>query len=357
MRYELVNGGAMAAKKSPNSKLTGKEPVFIIKPVMKGHGLDYLHLTLAVLVVVLIGFAFALAYSKPASVSTPCSANSISCSTPQHNESAVLSAADHALVYYSSINTSLSLLPYYTLANRSTASYVPNGRYWLVMIPYQSPFNSSITYNFSMVIYDSNLSVRNAFINSVIPRELSYRSVAALGAVAMDNTAACNTTRPIPVYLITDPYAPGAFAAVNSLLAAKAFYGNSIYTDYFVVYSNYAISKYQGFGIGQTQLLGNYMYCASKQSNFSRFMSNLGIEFTGEPLDNVSLGDVARGSSLSIGPLTACLANSSTAINYQAQLASNFNITSTPQLIVNCKYLTIPQTLYYAINYSLKGTH
>ncbi len=343
----------------PNGKgkrsngLGGKEPVFIVKPVARGHGLDYLHVTLVVLVVVLVGLAFALAYSKPANL-VSCQGNSSgSCGSPQHNQSQVLAAADHALVYYSSLNTSLSLLPYYSLVNRSTASYVPSGKYWLVIIPYLSPFNRNTIYNFSMLISDSNLSVRNAFVNSVTPSAKGGESVAALGTVGIDDLAACNVTKPIPVYLITDPYAPGAFAALRSALNASSLYGNSIATKYFVVFSSYAISRYPGFGLQQTQLLGDYMYCASRQRNFGQFVSNLSIAYTGQPLNNLTLYDVAEGSSLNTGSLAACLDNSSQTINYQAQLAASYNITSTPQFIVNCKYLTLPQTLDYAINYSL----
>ncbi len=343
----------MAAKKP--SKLGGKEAVFIVKPVAKGHGLDYLHIVLGVLVVILVAFAFVLASSKPATVISGCTANSTGCSTPQHNASAVLSAADQALVYYSSLNTSLSLLPYYALVNESTASYVPSGKYWLVVTPYLSPYNKSITYNFTMLLYDSNLTVKNAFINSLVPSASRTKSVVALGTIAIDATAACNTTRPIPIYLITDPYAPGAIDAISKLINASSLYGNSIDSQYFMVFSKYAIAKYQVFGVPQTQLMGNYMYCASKQPGFRQFISNLSIAYTGEPLSNLTLTNVAEGSSLDLGSLHACLSNSSTAINYQAELASRFNITSTPQIIVNCKYLTLPQTLDYAINYSLKG--
>jgi hypothetical protein len=345
----------MAAKK-PSNKMSGKEAVFIVKPVIKGHGLDYLHVVLGVLVVILIAFAFVLANSKPANViSSGCGANSISCSTPQHNASVVLSAANHALVYYASLNTSLSLLPYYSLVNESTASYVPGGKYWLVVIPYLSPYNKSITYNFTMLVYDSNLTVKNAFINSIVPSESKTDSVVALGTVGIDQTAACNATKPIPIYLITDPYSPGALPAIGRLINASATYGNSIDAQYFMVFSKYAITKYTAFGVQQTQLLGNYMYCASKQPSFRQFISNLSIAYTGQPLNNLTLTNVAEGSALNMGSLGACLSNSSTAINYQAELASRFNITSTPQIIVNCKYLTLPQTLDYAINYSLKS--
>ena len=54
--------------------------------------------------------------------------------------------------------------------------------------------------------------------------------------------------------------------------------------------------------------------------------------------------------------MTACLENSSASIDYQAEMASSYNITATPQFIVNCKYFTLPQTLDYAINYALKNS-
>ncbi len=345
----------MKKQNRQSSKLSGKEPVFIVKPVIKGHGLDYLHITLAVLVIILIGVAFALTFSKPATVVTQScqSSNSIAGCGPAHNQSQVLSAAEHALVYYGNINSSLSLLPYYSLINSSTAYYVPSGKYWLVLIPYLSPFNRAAVLNFSMLIYDSNLSVKSAFVNSLTPINEGGKSVVGLGTVGLDNTAVCNTTRPLPVYLITDPYAPGALPAIRTTINASAKYGDSIDVKYFMVFSSYAIAKYQGYGVQQTQQLGNYMYCASKQQNFRQFISNLSIAYTGQPPSDATLEDVALGSSLNATALNACLSNSSTAIDYQAEFASHYNITSTPQLIVNCKYITIPQTLDYAINYSL----
>lgn len=345
----------MAAKRRSVGKLDGKEPVFIVKPVAKGHGLDYLHLTLIVLVLVLVAFALAVAYSKPATLSGCQGSNSTGCVQTQHNQSSILAAADRALVYYASVNTSLSLLPYYSLVNRSTASYVPAGKYWLVIIPYISPFNRTSVYNFTILVYDSNLTVKNAFVNSLTPVNRGSRSVVGLGTVSMDDSSVCNTTKPLPLYLITDPYAPGALDAIRKAINASSLYGNSITARYFMVFSSYAISKYQGFGVQQTQLMGNYMYCASRQSNFRQFISNLSIAYTGQPLNNLTLSQISQGSSLNMGSLSGCLANSSSTINFQARLASNYNITSTPQFIVNCKYLTLPQTLGYAINYSLRS--
>ena len=47
-----------------NVKKTEKEPVFIIRPAMKNYGLDYLHISLIVLVIILVGLALALSFFK-----------------------------------------------------------------------------------------------------------------------------------------------------------------------------------------------------------------------------------------------------------------------------------------------------
>ena len=64
------------------------------------------------------------------------------------------------------------------------------------------------------------------------------------------------------------------------------------------------------------------MYCASKQPNFRQFISNLSIAYTGEPLNNLTLARLRRARRSTCSALNACIANSSTAIDYQAELAS-----------------------------------
>lgn len=356
-------------KKNTNKKMmNGKEPVFLVKPIVRGHGLDYLHLTLAALVVILIVLAFALSFSKPA-VILKCSqiVNNQTCvnstTTPQtysynalHTKSQVLSAAESALPYYQTLNTSLSLLPYYSIVNKANISYVPSDREWIVVIPYLDPYNNAV-YNTSMTLYDSNLSVAGAYLQSVRPVESSSESVTALGAIALTDKTTCTTSNGVvPVYLITDPYAPGAIPSLYSAVNASREFGGKLNLTYYFIFSSYAISKYAGFGQAQTQEIGRYTFCASKQpSKFGDFLSNMSTAFTGEPLSNQTLFDVATGSSLNMASMQSCLTNSSQALDYQSQLASSYNIVATPQFVVDCKYLSIPQTVDYAINYSLGG--
>jgi hypothetical protein len=49
-----------------------KEPVFIVKPALKNFGLDYLHIILIALVIILIALAFALSTFKQGTIITNC---------------------------------------------------------------------------------------------------------------------------------------------------------------------------------------------------------------------------------------------------------------------------------------------
>ncbi len=345
----------MARAKKVDALKGVKEPVFIVKPVARGYGLDYLHVTLVALVVILAGLAFALSFMKPAVVlkcANGTTANG-TCATSVHTSNQVLLSVEKALANYQSVNSSLSLLPYYSLVNRANASYMPSSGRWLVVIPYIDPYNTSITLNFSMLVSDANLTILRAFIQSINPRVSYNETVVGPGSIEIDGAPSCTTTKPVDAYMITDPYAPGAISALRTAFNASRRYGSEINMSYYIVFSRYAISRYQGFGEAQTQAIGDYIFCASKQRGFGDFLSNLSIAFTGQPLSNYTLSDVAQGSSLNMSEMDSCLAGSTQALDYQAQLASKYNIVSTPQFVVDCRYLTIPQTLGYAINYSL----
>ena len=115
------------------------EPVFILKPALKNYGLDYLHIALIALVVILIALAFALAYFKPGVVIKSCDYGAVNgtCTQPVHNSTQALEAAERVMASYAMINTSFSLLPYYALVNDSKVSYLPDAeRIGSSMVPY-----------------------------------------------------------------------------------------------------------------------------------------------------------------------------------------------------------------------------
>jgi hypothetical protein len=349
----------MAEKKNgKQQKISGKEPVFIIRPANKMLGLDYLHITLIVLVIILAVLAFALSTFKQATVTTNCQYGSVNatCNSTVHNSTQALAAAEKDIAAYSNVNTTLSLIPYYSLVNESKVDYLPSNKEWLVVVPYIDPLSNNTKFNISLLLYDSNLSLASSFLQTLKPAVSSNNSVVALGTVNIYGEAACKTATPIPVYLVTDPYAPGALNAINTTINTAKKYGSQINVSYFFIFSGYSQQYYSSFGLVQTQQLGRYMECASTQrGKFPQFISNLSIAFSGRPLENQTLYQIAEGSDLNLTQFGGCMNNVTTTLNIQNQFANLYHIISTPTIIVNCRYSTLPQTINYAINYSLKN--
>jgi hypothetical protein len=348
----------MANKRTEKmSKISSKEPVFIIKPAFKNYGLDYLHISLLALVIILVALAFALSTFKQGVVLTNCQYGSDAngtCNTTIHNSTQALAAAEKVIAAYSNVNTTLSLIPYFSLINQSKVSYLVQTKQWLVVVPYIYPYDTSKAYNISLLLYDSNLTLVNSFIQTLRPATPTNNSVVALGTVSIYGQAACKTATPIPVYVVADPYAPGVLNTLNTSIKVAKQYGNKINVSYFFIFSGYSIQNYGGFGVNQTQQLGRYMECASKQQGrFPQFMSNLSIAYTGKPLANNTLYDVELGSGLNTSEFGTCMQNVTRTLNIQAEFATLYHIISTPTIIVNCRYSTIPQSMNYAINYSL----
>jgi hypothetical protein len=344
-----------------NQKKTAmkKEPVFIIRPVQKNLGLDYLHITLIVLVVALIALAFGISAFKPGPVGCQYGTINGTCATPVHNSTQALHAAEQIIASYGSINTSISLLPYYTLVNQSTVTYNPVQGQWYVSVPYIDPVSKSKTFRVSFSIYDTNLTLATPYTQMISPVTYTNNSVVGLGSVAIAPRAMCKTTAPIPVYLVTDPYSSGAFGAISQAVNT-ARTNSQINMSYYFVFGQPAISQYKGYGAGATQQLGQYLSCASYQPHFQGFAANVSSVFTGVPIPNATLENIAQASNINTTQLNSCLVNASQSLDFQAQLAALYSIQSGPSFVVNCKYDTIPYTLNYSIAYalgSLKSVH
>ena len=340
-----------------------KEPVFIVRPVRKNFGLDYLHISLMVLVIALVALAFGISLFKPgSSAASSCQYGSLNgtCMMPIHNSSQALLGAEKILAAYGSFNSSLSLLPYYSLVNQSSVDYLPSQGQWYISVPYLDPVSHNRVFRVSFSIYDSNLSLATPYTQMLPPISYTNNSVAGLGSVSLSGRTLCQTTAPIPVYLITDPYSPGALGAVSSAVNARREFGSKVNMSYYFVFGAPSIRFYKSFGLVQTQALGQYLSCASRQGNFAGYAANVSSVFTGTPISNSTLYDIATASNLNTTKLNTCLANVSEALNYQAQLSDLYNLRYSPGFVVNCKYGTIPETLNYSIAYalgSLPGTH
>jgi hypothetical protein len=347
----------MAQKTRNAKKAGGKEPVFIIRPALERFGLDYLHISLLALVVILIAVAFALSAFKQGVVLENCQygVTNESCATPAHNSSEALAAAERILASYSTVNTTLALLPYYSLVNESSVSYLPSLKEWLVVIPYINPLAQDELSNMSMVLND-NLSLAEPFLQTLTPFYRTNNSVAGLGVVSLYGKALCTATKPVPVYLITDPYAPGAIPSLYTALNASRKFAGSVNMSYYFIFSGYSERFYGSNGAEDTQSLGRYLLCASRQQGrLYPFLQNLSMVYTGNPVNNFTLNEVEVGSGMNTSSFGACLVNASTVLDYQARLASLYGITSTPEFITDCRYASIPQTIGYAINYTLKS--
>lgn len=336
-------------------KMKKDEPVFIVRAATKNWGLDYFHITLIALVIVLVALAFALSLFKPGAVVNSCSygvtANGTCISLP-YSTNEVLQTVGKYLAGYSLANSSLSILPYYSKFNESNVSYLPQQNEWFVRVPYLDPFESNKTFNVSFVL-SHNLSIENVFISTIRPYTGGNDSTVALGAVKINGKNFCNYSTPIPTYLITDPYAPGAIPAMQKAVNITNEYNGKVNVLYYFIFSGFSESHYAGYGVGETQALGKYLACTSLQSQFGTFLTNLNVAYTGNPLPNATLSLVAADSGINSTRLNTCMETVSTALDNQAVLANLYNVTSVPIFIVNCKYMSIPQTTNYAINYTL----
>lgn len=342
----------MAERKPRKAK---QEPVFIVKPALKHGGLDYLHISLIALVIILIALAFSLTYFKPATLLKNCQYGIVNgtCTTPEYNSTQVLGAAGRILASYSYINTSLSLLPYYSEMNMANATFMPSQNSWLVDVPYVDPLASNQVFHLSMVLSGSNLSLVRSYIQSISPTQHTNNSVVAFGTVQIYGKYLCTNKEPIPVYAVIDPYAPGAFSGIAKAINLTDAYRGRLNMSYDFVFTNYSSKWYAGYGTYQTQLLGMYLFCSSRQSGIAAYANNVSKVFDGRPLSNQTLYQTAVGSGLDIASMNACLANSTATLSYQAQLAKFYNILFTPQFIIDCKYSAIPETAGSAVNYTL----
>ena len=337
--------------KQADNQAKKQEPVFLVKPASRLGGLDYLHVSLIALVVILVALAFVLSNFRSTVVCASGELNG-TCVTPAHNASQASLAADRVLAAYATVNSTLALLPYYSFVNQSSVSYIANRAEWLVVIPYLDPFTDE-TFNVSMLLYDSNLTLVQPFIQTIKPLLYSNNSVVAPGVIGLSGKSYCSYKPPIPVYLMVDPYAPGSMASIMQAINVSKL-NPEVNVSYDFLFSSYAISKYGAYGVNATQLLGGYLACASVQPKFEQFISNLSTVYSGEPPGAMLLSQIASSSGLNMSAFNLCMAHIAPAPVHQEQLASFYNVTATPSYIVNCKDSTIPQRLNTTIGYALK---
>ncbi|ASI14021.1 membrane protein [Candidatus Mancarchaeum acidiphilum] len=342
-----------------NEETKKKEPLLIIKPASHMGGLDYLHISLIILVVILIALLVVMSTFKVVKTVTTakvCQYGIVNstCVQPKYNSSQALTAAETVIAGYARTNSSLSLLPYYIEPNDSSVSYLNNSKEWLVVMPYKDPVARNETLNISILLYSSNLTLVEPFSQLIPPPSpISSNTAVGSGAIKLANKVACNTTEPVPAYYITDPYAYNALTSLSKIMNETSSYKGKINTTYYFIFTGYSQSLYPTYGVNKTQLLGRYLACASSQPNFGMFVNDINKNFNYAPMSNSTLTKYAELSFLNMTQMKSCMYNITDTMDYQAELAKYYNVTQTPEIILNCQYETIPEKFNSAANYTL----
>lgn len=328
-----------------------KEPSVIVKPLGWLGGLDGIHLSLMVLVVILIALLLAVSSSgkQLGSGQLNCTYGSVNgtCIAPLHNQSQVLLAAGRFIAGYTSVNSSLSLLPYISDMANASVSYGLESGSWNVKVPEKNPY-SQTTFYLQLSVNDTNLSVL-PFIQSASPSAATDNYVSAYGTVKLAGKSACSVTSPTQVYWFIDPYASGSIGSLASLLSLESAQGSRIAPHLEILYTQASQGMAGTYGLNNTLLFGQYLFCASQQPNFSVFARTVNSTYSGLYMSPGTLQTLANDSSLNQGELSSCITGAGTFINRQAVLAQYYNITSTPLVITDCQYQSIPQTTSSAL--------
>ncbi|MGC8710682.1 MAG: hypothetical protein ACP5RF_03705 [Candidatus Micrarchaeia archaeon] len=339
-----------------------KEPQIVVKPIGKYGGLDTIHLSLIALVVILIALLAVISYSKPqvipnsnaTSTTTISNYSNATVAKPVHTSAEVANITESILASYNyiGINSSLSVyLPYFSEVNNMSIAYMPSTKEWNIIVPIRNPLTGKL-FDAEFQLYDSNLTLANSYIQMVMPSKILGDKVVYPGVISMSGKFACGASNTVQVFWFIDPYAPGSVLSLENLSSLQNSFGSNVNATVKILYGAYSQIIGSKYGATNAQALGKYIFCASQQQNFSKFVTSLNAIYSNNYMSMQTLQAIARYSSLNMSSMSSCIANSTTIINRQALLAEYYNITETPEVIVDCRYLALPQTAGNAVCYS-----
>ncbi len=356
------NGDYLEKKKKDGNegiKIVAKKsaPVFIVKQATKTGGLDYLHIALILLVVILVGLSLSLSrFSAIKTVNCEYGMVNGTCTTaPQYlsDSGNAIMAAKRIIAGYSASNTSFALLPYYTIPSEYNATYIQNIEKWLVYTPYNDPYTNQTVSMF--LILNKNFTLNESLTQTIPPPYITENYVVANGTVKIAGHVLSTTSKPIPVNLVIDPYSKDSISAIKAMINASQLYGNSITPEYDFIFTGAAQSKYASFGTVETQAIAAYLFCASNQTGFPVFVNDLSVAFSGNPVQVSSLDTITNQSGINYTYMKNCVLNSAKPLYYQSLFAQFYNITSTPEFIINGDYETVSTKLDGTIKYALSS--
>ena len=346
------------------AKKKEKDVEVVIKPISRLGGLDNIHVALIALVGILVALLFVISGAKTVQMinstnATNSTAHQLAsnytcssgrCTEPVHSAAQVKVFAEQVLASYNYVNGSASLIPYFSDISNATYSYMPKDNEWYVTVPAVNSANGIRFYE-SLVVFDSNLSLAYMSIESQKPPVIVSDKLVSQGVISLSNKLSCNTQSPVQVFWFIDPYAPGAIASLNNLTKLESRFGNNVNVTVKIMFGGATAQVGSEYGLGNAQELGRYLLCASEQENFGKFSEALQSAYGGQYLSEPILNPIAQNSGLNMSNLNSCISNSTSLLNRQALLEQYYNITTTPVAIVNCKYLTIPQTVQEGVCY------
>ncbi|MEM0201191.1 MAG: hypothetical protein QXD23_02190 [Candidatus Micrarchaeaceae archaeon] len=347
--------------KNQNKKIN--EPSVVIKPIGKLGGLDGIHIILILLLIISLAILLYVTYAKQSIVliSNQTTTNQTLnltnceygysnnyCATPIHNASQIKKIFESFLASYTYINSSLSVVPYISEVNQIKEYYSPNTKTWIVTVP-EKYFITNTTFILSAIINDSNTSQIFPLIQTIKPVLKSQNYVYGYGYISLSNKTSCITSNSTPLYWFIDPYSPGSISSLSYLEKLQNKFNNTISPEIDILYTQYSQTVADQYGLQNTTLMGKYIFCSSKQPNFNTFINTLNSSYQNEYMSPNELNQIAKNSELNLTQINQCISSSSVIINRQAVLANYYNITSTPSVIIGCKYETIPQMSYQTL--------
>lgn len=336
-----------------------KEPSVVIRPIGSFGGLDSIHIALIILVAVVVALLLAVAYTKPLPIILN-STSSLNCTYAVQDGKCVLPTstpgqiehdAESFLASYNNVNTSLSLLPYYSDVSRMNLTYNPSNGEWYVSIPAINPYNNQ-SLELAMMINDKNTSKITPLIQTISPAIRTSDFVVSKGVVQIPNQSACSVQSPLQIYWFVDPYSSGGLASLENMTSLESRFKSQVSADVEILFTQSSQNIAATYGLNNSLALGSYLFCASNQSSFSAFLSKVNQNYNGGYIPASLLSALAGQSGINSSKMNSCLATVGTLINRQAVLAKYYNITSTPSIVTDCRYLSIPETEVEAIHYA-----
>ncbi len=334
-----------------------QEPSVVVKRLGRLGGLDGIHLSLMVLVVIMAALLLVVTYNRSTgpvlniSGTQVCTYGAVngSCVNPIHNQSQVALIAGRFLASYALVNSSFSVIPYISAVNATDFYYSPASDNWYVMVPEITPQgNSTSTFWMQLVINDKNSSVLS-FIQNIAVSGSTQNYVQSYGVVRLAGKSACEISNPTQVYWFIDPYAPGSVKSVAQLASIENKLGSKVGAHLEVLFTQASQTIANSYGLNDTLAFGQYLFCASQQANFSAFAKTVNATYHSQYISPGTLSVLATDSDLNLSTLGSCLASAAGPINRQSVLANYYNVTSTPLVVTNCQYQSIPQTVSYAL--------